>query len=697
VTRFLLGELLLVAMVVSLGAAARAGRRILLPAAQGPTAWVADATLALSALVVLAEILGSFGAFRLAPMAACTVALGAGGWGILRTRQPTVATPPHSVLRPPRAVYWTGLCGCALVLAQWGAWTATPLKLGMTDYDSLNYHLTFAAGFVQTGSIAPLHYVSPDSPVHLYPQTSELLVALGMMLTKSDLLPVFLNLGWLILAIISGWAIGRRFGLGPVTGLAVAAVMAEPVMAKSQAGTAGNDAAALALVLAALAILIDARDTPGPLFVGGLAAGLAISTKLTVIAPAILLGIAVLVRAVPRRHGRAAIAWVGGAAITGCYWYVRDLVITGSPDPAVHLGFFTYAPFRLVNDYGFSVAHYWDRPHVWLHMLIPGLASLGDAWPGLLAAVAVAVGIALFRRRGLFRFMGVVTTVSTAVYLITPTTAIGFDGGPSLYSQNLRYLTPALAVGLILVSLFGRERRHRLQLAIAGLIGLIVVVTLLPGSWAPWPSSKYPNTAIALAVIAALVFLAGSTLPALLPTLRARFGRHAPGVVGLTLLCGVVVIGAAVNRSYQKTRYSQDPLYSWVDSHLHHARVAIAGFDRQYPLYGPQWTNHVQYIGTTQPHGGFTVARDCRSWRSELAAGHYGYVVIRDDLPIEYARGVPELAWTVTIPGVKGAFAGGGAFVLRLTETPDPAQCPPGSSVRPGAPNPRRSLGSPAA
>ncbi len=453
VSRFVVGELLLAAMIVSVAAAARALRRELLAGVGGPPAWVADVVIALSAVIVLAETLGTLSLFRGIPLAAGGIAVGGVGWAVLRQRTARAPAENSALPRPHRVLYWIGLGGCTAVMAQWGAWAATPLNTGITDYDSLNYHLTFAARFVQTGSIAPLHYVVPDSPVHLYAQNAELLHAVALAVLRSDVASVCLNLGWLAFAILCGWAIGRRFGLGPLTGLAVAAIMAVPIMAATQAGTAENDAAALALFLASLAVFVNTTPAPGSRFVCGLAAGLAIGTKLTVIVPCLLLGAAILAAARGVR-GRALGSWAGGAALTGSYWYVRNLVVTGSPDPLVHLGIgpvgFPYAHFRLIDLFGYSVAHYWNRPHVWRAMLIPGLAALGGAWPGLLAVVAAGAAYALVKRSGLARFLALVTIVSTAVYLVTPTTAIGFDGGPSLFAENLRYLTPALATGLIL-------------------------------------------------------------------------------------------------------------------------------------------------------------------------------------------------------------------------------------------------------
>jgi hypothetical protein len=378
---------------------------------------------------------------------------------------------------------------------------------------------------------------------------------------------------------------------------------------------------------------------------------------------------------------------------------VRNLVVTGSPDPAVHLAVgsvgFPYAHFRLIDYFGFSVAHYWNKPHVWRTMLIPGLSALGDAWPGLLAVVAAGAASALFKRSGLARLLGLVTIVSAAVYVITPTTAIGYDGGPSLYAQNLRYLTPALATGLILVALFAPGQRYRWQVAVTGLIATILVVTLLPGTWSPWPTTTpYTGATVLVALASGALLVAAARLP----SLRSRLNRPRAAVALSACVCIAVAGGALLNHRFQTRRYAGgDALYSWVQHNLRHARIAIAGLDRQYPLYRSDWSNYVQYVGTAQLHGGFTVALDCRAWEASLASGRFDYVVTRDDLLWPYTHGVPELGWTALTPGVRVVFEGAGATILHLSRPPHPGLCPPGSNSSPAAPRRGQPLGSPAA
>ena len=51
------------------------------------------------------------------------------------------------------------------------------------------------------------------------------------------------------------------------------------------------------------------------------------------------------------------------------------------------------------------------------------------------------------------RLAGAVTIVAAIAYLFTPLTAAGPEGHPLAFGINLRYLTPALALGLALLPL----------------------------------------------------------------------------------------------------------------------------------------------------------------------------------------------------------------------------------------------------
>ena len=63
---------------------------------------------------------------------------------------------------------------------------------------------------------------------------------------------------------------------------------------------------------------------------------------------------------------------------------------------------------------------------------------------------------------------------------------------------------------------------------------------------------------------------------------------------------------------------------------VHHARVGVVGTFGgffSYPLWGPDDSNHVQYVGARGPHGSFDAIATCRQWREALNNGRYQYVV----------------------------------------------------------------------
>jgi hypothetical protein len=214
--------------------------------------------------------------------------------------------------------------------------------------------------------------------------------------------------------------------------------------------------------------------------------------------------------------------------------------------------------------------------------------------------------------------------------------------------------------------------------------------TLVPGPWAPWPW-PYRTSEVWFGLGSAAVLLAGAWvghLPRLARRWLSRPGlewlspasRRGPVLAtSVALACAAIVAGAFVNRRYERQRYGNDALYSWVSRHLHGARIAIAGFDRQYPLWGSTWANYIQYVGTIQPHGGFTVSQSCRAWGSALDAGRFGYVALRGDLLFSYPHGFPEFRWTLLSDRTaRAVFAGSGAIVVKLVRPPDPGRCPPG-------------------
>ena len=87
------------------------------------------------------------------------------------------------------------------------------------------------------------------------------------------------------------------------------------------------------------------------------------------------------------------------------------------------------------------------------------------------------------------------------------------------------------------------------------------------------------------------------------------------------LVAAAIAAGYPIQRHYLENRYA-DPTFTtpglnaafkWAQG-ITDARIATTS-TRQYPLFGRDLSNQVDYIGEEQPHGGFTAPSACRAWR----------------------------------------------------------------------------------
>src|SRR5262245_58493871 len=220
----------------------------------------------------------------------------------------------------------------------------------------------------------------------------------------NDFASPLLNLGWLGLALFAGWCIGRPYGSGATGLAAVASVMAENLLFSRQPGNANNDVVAIALFLSSVALLVNARwpgREPGAaprfgvILVAGVAAGLALGTKLTVVPPVLALTLGVIWIAGKGSRLRAAGAWIGGMAVGGGYWYFRNLVVSGNPFPWQDIGPIHHAE-ALQGRHPYAIVHYATDTSVWGRYFTPALHErLGELWPAYLALAVIGVLLVL--------------------------------------------------------------------------------------------------------------------------------------------------------------------------------------------------------------------------------------------------------------------------------------------------------------
>lgn len=731
---YLEGLVLLVVCVGALAVGGHALRRRVAPQLRGSIGAIADVVCVLGLLTLTLQAVGVIGVLdRPGVVIGCLLvgaaarAVGARGGGTgpatdagaTPTDAGTPATDTSAAVAGAgatvadtgrTAVAAVAIAGVAVVAAAWLGWTIFAYRNGMETVDTLWYHMPFAARFVQLHNIRHLHYVDGDSITAFYPANSELVHAFGLVLFANDVLSPALNLCWGALALCCAWAIGRPWRREPHCLLACLPVLATPGLVSTQPGGALTDIVTIALLLASVAVIVNGTSGrqlhTGPLAVAAVAAGLALGTKYTMIVPAIALGAgAVLVLSRGRRARHAAI-WAGGLILLGGYWYLRNAIAVGNPLPSLaHLG-----PISLPSPHSersYTVWEYLTDGAIWRQIFIPGLRqSLGLAWWALIAgAVGGGLLAAIDGREPARALLGAIALVSGFVFLVTPQ-LLGLPGDPIFFSVNVRYLAPALSLGLTLVPLARVLRGPRATAAWAAAATVALVFTALdPGVWRsgiavkPLSPPLHGGSALAGAVAALVILAVGEWW---LLHGRARRGRRsalrlpweplgrrwiaaerAATAAAATVALAVVFGGWAVADRYAHDRYRDSPplpaVFAWAQ-HQHHARIGLVGLNSQYPLTGARSANYVQYVGVPEPHGGFTRAATCRAWRTAVDAGRYGWLLVTPDAFTSVDR-QPALRWTqssrnaqLTIRQYTDGVEVGALF--RITGRLDPNSCP---------------------
>ena len=499
VGRYAVGFAALVVVCASMALAAVSLRSRLLPEWTGAVARLAESVLGLALVIGILEALGAVGLFAPVPIiAACVLAAGgARAWSGGVAGRSTGAQDPTRAARPPAepgrpspsaAAVAVALIAGTLVIVEWAVPTLVSYDVGIRSFDSLWYHLPWAASFAQTGWVTSLRFTDVEYLTAFYPATAELVHGLGIVLLGRDTLSPALNLGWLALTLLAAWCIGSPRGLGPATMTGAALALATPMLRISQGGTAANDIVGVFFLLAAVALVVNAdlgSDAAHParraaLVLAAIAAGLAVSVKLSLLAPVLALTAGTILIARRGRRGPTAAAWVPALVLAAGYWYARNLIAVGNPLPWLGLGILPIPAAPLQQHTGFAVVHYATDTKIWSHFFGPGLAAgLGPWWVAVLAVTVLGPVLCLLgRSRRTTQMLGFVALASLAAYLVTPETAAGPAGDPAGFAFNLRYAAPGLTLALAVTPLASWLDGARARAATLGVLALLLVVML---------------------------------------------------------------------------------------------------------------------------------------------------------------------------------------------------------------------------
>jgi hypothetical protein len=251
------------------------------------------------------------------------------------------------------------------------------------------------------------------------------------------------------------------------------------------------------------------------------------------------------------------------------------------------------------------------------------------------------------RLAGLAGLAGLATALA---WVVAPTSASGPDGMPRGFESGLRYLAPALVLGLALLPTAPPLRERLASLATAA------------GPWSSFLTHGLRKDD-------------HSVEP------RRSFARRwgVAALVGLVL--AAIAVGYPVERHYLANRY-KDPSFTtpglnaafkWARS-VSGARIATTS-TRQYPLFGTDLSNRVQYIGEKTAHGGFEALSSCGGFIRLLNEGGYDYLVAsRDRIESGKPPFPPQARWAQAA-GAKVVLRKAPTVVFRIPDRLDPATC----------------------
>ncbi len=491
--------------------------------------------------------------------------------------------------RRRRALAGWSLLVLGLTLGPWFQQLSMPPVME----DSLTYHMSFPAEWLESGEIRmPIQHDADMGPTY-YPFAGEVLLGWWMLTFGSDQFATGSGILWIPVLLAALLAATGLLGCGSSSAAAAWAFLATSPLVVWLTLVAFNDLALTAALLLALATALQFCRNPGwvTATLSGAALGLVVGTKYSGLAfgsGVALIALAGLIQEIlsngMKRASALALAMGGTGLAIGGYAYARNLLLTGSPIYPAHLELLGFRVF----DGLYGVQNWLAHPHHqfdWRKFLLtaPGAARFG--WPaiwGLPLLAAVSAVLLLLRKK---------------VLLLLPLAA-GFIGlaafwTSSPYRHDPRFYIPVLALmaAAAIPALDALSRR-------TGRLFEILFIPALLACFARAESGLGSQTQ----------YLVTGGLLLLWAFLPTRTARMLTGKTATACALGAAILGLALaqpsyleNRSARwETIYARQRGKIW--SAVHRISppggltVAAAGTSNTYPLYGADLRNRVLFV-----------------------------------------------------------------------------------------------------
>ena len=667
-----------VVLVISTAALADTGRRLasriwpddLLAAA------AAGLVVAPSLVVVILELLGSASLLTSTTMLVASVIVWIIGYASMRGARlkPSAEQVLPQLIRIIRSPSRVGVAApaAALVLLLVAAF-AFALYQPRPEFDALAGHLPVAVQWLQARSTWLMPYVSPVSFTTSYPANSELMALWLMLPVQRDFLAQLASLPGVALA-LAGTALTAR-ELGARAPAALAAAILIPTMPRylgQLVGTNMQDMLAMGAIAATAGFLALHRRSSGrgAMVIAGLAAGLAVGTRyaaLLMIAPLVVLAAVDCLRHPQmRRRGLGKLAlFAGSATVTGAYWYLRNLVLTGDP---VYPQTLPWHPVRdllgLLSLNRSYLALGW-APDYWRSALLDAWKLDGPVFFVLLSGVLLPLALAVKKRpSGLVAWGWTLLPAAALVAFLATPAGAGYlsPTGLGLQAQNLRYallMLPVLAASLATAGSMLSPAWERLGIALLFGGALVSSIALNP---TPPPARPLELATVTIALAAAVGML----------IIKLRPNRLVLGGLATSLALAGALAGPSLATHYDDRRLAVGLPFESARLHLDSTAspVAVAGFCEIYPLYGPDLTRHVEYLTGSDAQLERPLASTMTDWVDSLRQHQVSELVIGSDVCFADVP-VPQANWAAQNPDLfQPTFSLGTTIVYRFRQSP---------------------------
>jgi hypothetical protein len=557
-----------------------------------------------------------------------TVVAAGGIWLACCLATPAVERPPSP---PPPSPPTTGLATRALAGATLALAALTSLAVARDQLflsplavDTLNFHLPGVAAWIQSGSLWQIDVFLPDVAPGHYPNNGDVLLLAAVLPWSNDFLSHLVHYPVYLLTGVATYALGREVG-APRAAAAIAAalLLVTPAVLVPALISSYTDILALFGFATGILFLIRHKRTglACELVMAGLALGVAFGTKWygvsTVAIAVVVWALASLAAGIGwRRVIGQTLALVALVALAGGIWLLRNWVESGNPVFPVRvapLGIEVFdAPRDVVREAGgFALADYLDDPGVWGDSILPQYRDVLSLSALVLAAgfLAAAILLTVRRVRGSQPSRLALTGVTACglilvAYALTPYSAGGPEGMPTLAGSDSRYAVPALVVAAALSAwVAGRFRNGTRVLGALALLGALDAAIQISDERRVAASIDRNDWLAAIAVLAVTALAVWAVRRGWPRLARARRPLVYAGVACLAVAL-VGVAGYETQKRFNGVRYvGQDPTVDHILRRVPEGRaVGLAGtwntgIPPVLPAFGPRLRNEVSYVG----------------------------------------------------------------------------------------------------